>query len=97
MNGLIDLVFIVLLCLATSFAVITGMFSIMMIGEVNRRREDQSQISYFWVTPWKMLEVFGEYRRLYPRGRLHIYALVAYAFCMGVFAVLALLFAVAGL
>jgi len=55
-----------------------------LIGKVNRYRADDNQIPYFSFPPrpLKNLEniwIFGEYRRLYPRGRLHIYFFLACA------------------
>ena len=51
-----------------------NIFMTLMIGEINRKREDGKQISYIGFTPGKTLEIFGEYRRLYPNGKLHIYS-----------------------
>ena len=50
----------------------------MMIGEINRKRQDESLVSYFGFTFPKMLRIFGEYHHSYPDGRLHIYALTAF-------------------
>jgi len=54
----------------------------MMIGEINRKREDGKLISYFGFTPPKTIRIFDEYRRLYPHGKLHIYALAVFALAM---------------
>jgi hypothetical protein len=53
-----------------------------MIGEINRRRGDENLISYFGFTPPKTALIFQEYRRLYPSGRLHQYAIGAFALCV---------------
>lgn len=47
----------------------------MMIGEINRKRQENKQISYFGFTFPKMLRIYREYRRLHSNGKLHIYAL----------------------
>ena len=49
-----------------------------LIGKVNRYRPDDNQVPYFRFPPRpsKNLEnlwIFGEYHRLYPNGRLHVY------------------------
>ncbi len=49
----------------------------MMIGEVNRKKDDENQIPYFSWHPGKRSAIFSEYRRLYPEGRLFIYLVVA--------------------
>jgi hypothetical protein len=57
---------------------LANMFLMMMIGEVNRKREEGHLVSYFGFTFPKMLRIFGEYRRSYPTGKLHVYALGAF-------------------
>jgi hypothetical protein len=58
------------------------LFTIMMAGEINRKRQDDLA-SYFALTPAMALRIFREYRRLYPRGKLHIYALVFFGLGVG--------------
>jgi hypothetical protein len=53
------------------------MFFIMMIGEINRKRQEGNLVSFFGFTPLKTLRIFLEYRSLYPDGKLHIYSLAA--------------------
>jgi len=65
----------------------TGMFLanmtlIMMIGEINRKRQEGNLISYFGFTFPKLLRIFREYRSLYPDGKLRIYNLAAFAIAM---------------
>jgi len=55
-----------------------------LIGKVNRYRPDDNQVPYFRFPPRpsKNLEnlwIFGEYHRLYPNGRLHVYFFVVVA------------------
>ena len=73
---------IIAFCLALSGVISANMFVIMMIGEINRKREDGKLISYFGFTPPKTMRIFAEYRRLYPDGKLHIYALAVFALAM---------------
>jgi len=64
---------IIAFCVAMTGVVLGNMFTVMMIGEVNRKRPDRDQVSYFgWTLP-KMVRVLGEYRRSYPDGKVHIY------------------------
>lgn len=58
---------------------LANMFLTMMIGEINRKRQDGSLISYLTFTFPKTLRIFGEYRSSYPKGTLHVYALAAFA------------------
>lgn len=73
---------IVSLCLALTGLFLANMFLMMMIGELNRKRDEGDLISYFGFTFPKMLRIFDEYRHSYPAGRLRIYALVAFGFAM---------------
>src|SRR5260370_32737522 len=73
------IVLIILFCLAVSAIFLCNLFLTMMIGEINRKREEGNLISYFGFTPFKTLRIFKEYRSVYPKGKLHIYALVTYA------------------
>jgi hypothetical protein len=73
---------IIAFCAAISGVILANMFVLMMIGEINRKKEDGKLISYFGFTPPKTLQIFGEYRRLYPNGKLHIYALAMFALGM---------------
>jgi hypothetical protein len=67
------------LCLMISGFVSANMFLLMMIGEINRQRQEGDLISYFGFTPLKTLRIFREYRRLYPDGKLHVYSLISFA------------------
>jgi len=69
-------------CLMVSGCFLATVFTYVMIGEINRKIEDDNRISYFWFTPVKGLRVFLEYRRLYPKGRLHIYAFATFGLGM---------------
>lgn len=78
----IPVISIILLCAATSAAILANMLIIMMIGEINRKREEGNLVSYFDFTPGKVFRVFKEYRSLYPDGKLHLCALSTFAVAM---------------
>ena len=61
-------------CAALSGVILANLFVLLMIGEINRKKED------------------GEYRRLYPNGKLHIYALAMFALGMIALFVVAVLY-----
>jgi len=69
----------VCLCLGTSAAIFGTLLMFMMIGEVNRKKDDAHQIPYLSLNPMRRDGMFSEYRRLYPSGRLHIYIFAAFA------------------
>ena len=70
---------IISFCVALTGLLMANMFLTMMIGEINRKRQDGGLVSYFGFTFPKMLRIFGEYRRLSPSGNMHICALVSFA------------------
>jgi hypothetical protein len=53
--------------------VLGNMFWFMIVGEVNRRKTDAEQVSYFGNHFAKAQNVLGEYRKHYPNGKLHFY------------------------
>ncbi len=63
--------------LAMTGVILGNMFLIMMIGEINRKREDGNLVSYFGFTFPRLVRIVREYRRSYPEGRFAIYALAA--------------------
>ena len=70
---------IVFLGVATTATILANIFATMMIGEINRKRQDRPLLSYFNFTIPKILEMFSEYRLLYPSGKLHIVTSAAVA------------------
>lgn len=66
-------------CIAMTGVFIGNMLTMIMIGEINRKRQEGNLVSYIGFTPSKSRLIFREYRRLYPDGRLHIYSYLAYA------------------
>ena len=73
---------IVSFCVALTGVIVANMFLYMMIGEINRKRQEGNLVSYFGFTGPKILRIFEEYRLWYPRGNLHIYALAAFGLAM---------------
>jgi hypothetical protein len=73
---------IVSFCVALTGLFLSNMFLFMMIGEINRKRQEGNLVSYFGFALPKMLRIFGEYRRQYPGGKMHIYSLAAFAFAI---------------
>lgn len=73
---------IVSFCFVLTGLFLANMFLMMMIGEINRKREEGNLVSYFGFTFPKMLRIFGEYRSLYPDGKLRVYALGSFALAM---------------
>lgn len=72
---------IVSFCFAMSGLFLANMFLTMMIGEINRKRQEGNLVSYFF-TSFKVVQIFSEYRSSYPKGNLHIYALLSLAVAM---------------
>ena len=80
--------------LATTGTVVANLCAHAMIGEINRKRPKGEKVSVFFIRG-KSGQIFDEYRRLYPAGKLHVYAqgatavaivsLVGCAVCLGFF------------
>jgi hypothetical protein len=70
---------IIAFCVAMTGLFLANMFLMMIIGEINRKRQDDGLVSYFGFTLPKLLRIFGEYRRSSQHGNMHIYALAAFA------------------
>ena len=73
---------IISFCVALTGLFLANMLLTMMIGEINRKRQGGSLVSYFGFTFPKMLRIFGEYRSSYPSGKLHMYALGAFVLAL---------------
>lgn len=68
---------IILFCIAMTGVVMGNAFVMMMIGEINRKRPPENQVSYFGYTFPKTRRIFREYANSYPSGNLHIFFLVS--------------------
>jgi hypothetical protein len=62
---------LILICLGASCLLISGLFSVQEIGEVNRKLPADEQISYWGMYAEKASRIKQQYKRLYPDGRLH--------------------------
>jgi hypothetical protein len=59
-----------LLSLGITCFVISAFFLWQEIGEINRSRSSEEQVSYWGMYPGKMTEIRREYKRLYPSGKI---------------------------
>lgn len=81
-------------CALVTGLVVANMFTMAMIGEINRKRKNGETVSYIGFTPSKSLQIVREYKSLYPSGKLHVYArsafglavvgIVVAAICIGI-------------
>lgn len=69
-------------CIAMTGLFLANMFLTMMIGEINRKRQDGSLVSYVGFTGPKIMQICREYRHSYPDGKVFLYAVVAFALAM---------------
>jgi hypothetical protein len=76
---------VVLFVLSTVFGLISNFVLFAIIGEVNRKLPDEQQISYLGWHLAKYMRTIGEYRRLYPGGRLVQYHFGFFALAMSLF------------
>jgi hypothetical protein len=58
------IVLIISFGVAVSGIIVANMFLFMMIGEINRKRDEGNLLSYFGFTFPKMLRIFSEYRKV---------------------------------
>lgn len=65
-------------CAVMSGLFLANMFMTMMIGEINRKRQDGHLVSYLDFTGPKILQICSEYHRFYPNGKVLIYAVCAF-------------------
>jgi len=70
------------LSFAVTGLVVANMFTTMMIGEINRKKADEQRVSYFGFTASKMGRIVADYKALYPRGKMHIFSRLAFAFAV---------------
>jgi hypothetical protein len=71
---------------AVSAIIVTNLVIFAMIGEINRKLPEDQLIPYFGFHPGRNFRIYGEYRRLYPKGNLHRWAI--FLFASGVFSLL---------
>jgi hypothetical protein len=73
---------IVAICVAVTGLFVGTAFSLLMIEELDRRKQDSLLDSKFMFTRRATLRTFREYRNSCPNGKLHRYALAGYAFAI---------------
>lgn len=73
---------IICFCAAMSGLFLANMFLTMMIGEINRKRQDGNLVSYIGFSGPKVLRICSEYHRSYPDGKVLIYAIGAFSLAM---------------
>lgn len=79
-------------CVALTGVIVANVYLTMMIGEINRKRQEGNLVSYFGFTAFKTQRIFDEYRRSYPQGRFHQYAMIAFGIAViGLLTIAALL------
>ena len=61
---------VVFVCLGASCAAIGSVLVHQEIVAVNRKVPDAEQISWSFMYPGKMQKIKGEYKRLYPAGKV---------------------------
>lgn len=62
---------LILLVAGTTLIIAANLVLYVMIGEVNRKLPEGSQIGYLGFHPAKAFRIAREYRRLYPHGHLN--------------------------
>jgi hypothetical protein len=70
----LNLISVALTALAVSCFVLSGILLTQEIGEINRKLPEDQQISYWWIYSEKYARIKKEYKRLYPKGRIHTLA-----------------------
>ncbi len=73
---------VVSFCLVLTGLFVANMYLTMMIGEINRKRQENGLLSYLGFSFPKILRIFHEYRSAYPNGKMHVFALTAFTVAM---------------
>ena len=69
---------IVLFAVSQTLIIASGLINFAIIGAVNQRLPPAQRFSFLWWHPAKAMRLIGEYRRLFPGGRL----LLAFSVCL---------------
>jgi hypothetical protein len=64
----------ILFSAATIGILLSNLFLMVAVGELNQRRSKTNQLSFIWLTPWKIATIAREYRMRCPQGRFLRYA-----------------------
>jgi hypothetical protein len=82
----------VLFSAATIGILLSNLFLMVAVGELNQRRSKKNQLSFLWLTPWRIAAVAREYRMRCPQGRFLRYAGICLIAGLVFFAASAVLF-----
>jgi hypothetical protein len=82
----------VLFSAATIGILLSNLFMLVVVGELNKKRQKSNQLSFILLTPWKIAAIAKEYRLRYPHGRFVRYATVCLIAGVTFFAASAVLF-----
>jgi hypothetical protein len=63
----------VVFCLFLSCAIFSNILGVMIIAEINRKRPETSQVSYFGSSLPKTISIFKEYRALSTRAASRLF------------------------
>jgi hypothetical protein len=83
-------------CMAMAGLVMTNLFLMRMIAEINRKRSAGSPISNVGFTPPKIGRIVREYRQCCPTGRWRTYLFAAYAMTIVCFVAVAVCIGIIG-
>ncbi len=64
----------ILFSAATIGILLSNLFLMVAVGELNQRRSKTNQLSFLWLTPWRISAMAREYRMRCPQGRFLRYA-----------------------
>jgi len=88
--------YLIAVCVLFSFATIgillSNLFMMVVVGELNKRRQRSNQLSFILLTPWRISAIAREYRMRCPQGRFLRYAGICLVAGVVFFAASAVLF-----
>lgn len=64
----------VLFSLATIDILLSNLFLMVAVGELNQRRGKSNQLTFLWLTPWRISAMAREYRMRCPQGQFLRYS-----------------------
>jgi hypothetical protein len=82
----------ILFSIATISILLSNLFLMVVVGELNQRRSKTNQLSFVWLTPWRISAIAREYRMRCPQGRFVRYAGICLIAGVVFFAVSAVIF-----
>jgi len=64
----------VLFSLGTIGILLSNLFLMVAVGELNQRRSKSNQLTFLWLTPWRISAMAREYRMRCPQGQFLRYS-----------------------